>query len=148
VYGPASLSVMAPEHPGAEDTVVFYSICSNSTNTLLKVSVGLLWGQLRAGGAIGEPGWPVSVVDDRLRVEPNPCRGSATLSFTGPLDHSTTGPLSLSLYDAAGRLVFKSPIAIRQSPFALDLRSVPAGVYLLRVKDDTGTHAARLVVER
>ncbi|MBM3313878.1 hypothetical protein FJY70_04730, partial [candidate division WOR-3 bacterium] len=38
-------------------------------------------------------------------VSPNPCRDFALLSFTGPLDHMTTEPLSLSLYSASGRLV-------------------------------------------
>jgi hypothetical protein len=81
-------------------------------------------------------------------VSPNPlASGFATLSFTRPRDHSTTGPLSLSIYDAAGRLV-QSSFVRRTSSFRLDLRSMPAGVYLLKVTAAGFSATRKLVVQR
>ena len=49
-------------------------------------------------------------------VTPNPLRGGvATVSFTRPLNHLTAGPLTLCICDVTGRVVLKSPIAIRHS---------------------------------
>jgi len=82
-------------------------------------------------------------------VTPNPLRGGvATVSFTRPLNHLTAGPLTLCICDVTGRVVLKSPIAIRHSPFALDLRSMPAGVYLVRLSADGLTNSQKLVVQR
>jgi len=80
-----------------------------------------------------------------LSVSPNPCRGSATvrISDSSFIVHRS----SLSVYDASGRAVLKSPIAIRQSPFALELRSMPAGVYILRLNSAGRLATARLVVD-
>ncbi len=76
-------------------------------------------------------------------VFPNPCRGSAVLHWnTGPLDHPTT----LRIFDTSGRLI-RSSFGIRTSPFRLDLRSMTAGVYLLRVDSGERFSTARLVVD-
>jgi hypothetical protein len=75
----------------------------------------------------------------RLIACPNPTRGPVVLHLaTGPLDHSTT---PLRVYDAAGRLILQSAISNLQSAIVLDLRSLPAGTYLLRA----GTASTRLV---
>jgi len=60
----------------------------------------------------------------------------------------TTGPLTLCICDVTGRMVLQSPIAIRQSPFALDLRSMPAGVYLARLEASGFTVSQKFVVQR
>jgi hypothetical protein len=82
-------------------------------------------------------------------VSPNPlASGFATVSFTRQLDHSTAGPLSLSVYDASGRLVRQSAIYNQQSAMVLDLRSMPAGVYLLKVTAAGFSATRKLVVQR
>jgi len=62
----------------------------------------------------------------------------------------------LSVYDASGRQVLESPIAIglggpcptvRQSPFALDLRSLPAGVYVLRLAAGTNAYSQKVILQ-
>jgi hypothetical protein len=74
--------------------------------------------------------------------EPNPCRSSTVVHLTtGPLDRSTT---LLGVYDAQGRLVHSTP-GIRNSPFLLDLRSMPSGTYFVRL-DVGDKHATRRVV--
>jgi hypothetical protein len=82
------------------------------------------------------PGFTVS-------VSPNPASRSAPVRFT--IDHSTAGSLSVSLFDASGRRV-QSAICNLQSAIALDLRSVPAGVYLYRVNAGAATAEGKLVV--
>ncbi len=75
-------------------------------------------------------------------IFPNPCHGSATIHLSSPIPT----PYSLSMYDASGRLV-RSSSGIRTSSLELDLRSMPSGVYVLRL--DTGGRLAttRLVVD-
>jgi len=137
VYGPASLALIAPEHPAPQDTVVFYCICSDPNNTLQKISVGLLWGQLRSGQAIGEPGWPAPAGDDRLRIEPNPCRGVLHMGVdSGQYPVSRGG-----LLDAAGRKV------LDLHPGANDVRSLVPGVYFVREpRAQAQTQAVRKIV--
>jgi hypothetical protein len=76
-------------------------------------------------------------------ASPNPCRvfGAVQLNL-GPLDHSAT----LRVFNAAGRLLH-STSGIRTSSFRLDLGSIPAGVYLLRLDTDGRFATARLVVD-
>jgi len=75
-------------------------------------------------------------------VSPNPCRGSGAVQLNlGPLDHSA----ALRIFDAAGRLL-RSTFGIRTSPFRLDLRPMPAGVYVLRLDAEGRFATARLVV--
>jgi len=82
-------------------------------------------------------------------VSPNPlASGFATVSLTRPLDPLTTGPLTLTIYSVTGRVVLESPIANRQSPIALDLRSMPAGVYLVKLTADGSESTQKLVVRR
>jgi hypothetical protein len=140
--GPADMELVIPSHPAPDDTVFAYVICSDSNNTLLKISVGMLWGQINPGQAIGEPGWPVPVADGRLRVEPNPCRGYATVRIHSPLPT----PYSLTLSDITGRTLQPS-IYNLQSGMTLDLRALRAGVYVLRLSGGTFTCSEKLVLQ-
>jgi len=79
-----------------------------------------------------------------LSVSPNPCRRSAVIRFSPQLQ--TANCKLVTIYDASGRAVLESPIAIRQSPFALDVRSVPAGVYIMRLDADNCVATTKLVV--
>jgi hypothetical protein len=81
--------------------------------------------------------------DLRVQVSPNPASRLAPVHFT--LDHSTAGPLSVSLFDASGRRV-QSAICNLQSAIALDLRSMPVGIYLYRVNAGAATAEGKLVV--
>jgi hypothetical protein len=61
---------------------------------------------------------------------------------------SSNSVMSLRVYDAAGRCVLRSPIAARTSSIQLDLRTMPAGVYTLKLSTDDSNATCRLVVER
>ncbi|MEO0078432.1 MAG: T9SS type A sorting domain-containing protein [candidate division WOR-3 bacterium] len=64
-----------------------------------------------------------------VSVYPNPARGRTTVNCS----LSEAGPSSWVLYDAAGRSVLGGVLKPGTSSFPLDLRTVPAGVYVLRL---------------
>jgi len=80
----------------------------------------------------------------RLAISPNPVvSGVATVRLSTPL----SGPASLRIYDATGRCV-QSTTCILKSGMPLDLRSMAAGVYLVKIEAGDHTATQRLVVER
>jgi len=84
-----------------------------------------------------------------LSVSPNPlASGFATVSFTGAREHSGAGALRLSVYDIFGRRVLRSSLETRKSPLPLDVRSLPAGVYLVEATAADVSATRKLVVQR
>jgi YVTN family beta-propeller protein len=81
----------------------------------------------------------------RLQAVPNPCRSATVLHLTaGPLALS---PSSLRLFDAQGRLV-RSVSGIQGSTLGLDLRAMPAGVYVARVSCGDRIAETRILLVR
>jgi hypothetical protein len=79
-----------------------------------------------------------------LVVSLNPvASGFATVQLSSPL----TAPSSLRIYDATGCLVH-SLSGIHTSSFRLDLRSMPAGVYLVRIEANGFAATQKLAVRR
>jgi hypothetical protein len=77
---------------------------------------------------------------------PNPLSGGfVNLSYS--LAHA--GPVSVGVYDAAGRCVLTRTVVVRTSGSSLlDLRSLATGVYLVRLSSDGCSTTRKLVVER
>jgi hypothetical protein len=91
---------------------------------------------------------PASSSSDARRcsfaIVPNPlATGFATVRFSAPI----STPFSFRIYDATGRLVHSS-FGIRASSFRLDPRSMPVGVYLVKLAADGFTATQKLVVQR
>ncbi|MBW6514186.1 MAG: T9SS type A sorting domain-containing protein [Candidatus Syntrophosphaera sp.] len=91
--------------------------------------------------------YPTAVNDDfmpglSLSIHPNPARGSITLDPGTKLE----GALDVSLYNPRGQRVktwnFISPDT---GPLSLDLRTLPAGIYFLRLRDTRGSRVKRFV---
>jgi hypothetical protein len=81
-----------------------------------------------------------------LRVSPNPLRsGFATLQVNSQWSGS---PARVSIFDASGRCVLSSSFGIRTSSLPLDLRSMQAGVYLLKLESGSRTTTQKLVIQR
>ncbi len=79
----------------------------------------------------------------RYEIRPNPVRGSAVLHWPGGLlDH----PVSLSLFDAAGRLVQRSAVSAQSSTAMLDLKSIHPGIYVVLIQGPERTEEMKLVV--
>ena len=77
-----------------------------------------------------------------LSVEPSPASRAARIRCTLPANAEA----SLGIFDVAGRQIGSS-LGIRHSEFRLDLRSMPAGVYLLRLESDGESATRKLVIE-
>ncbi len=78
-----------------------------------------------------------------LSVEPNPTNGVVKVEWSLP---AGSKPATLHVYDSQGRLVHSSLVP-GPSSLSLGLRSMPAGVYLLRLESDGGSATRKLVVE-
>ena len=94
----------------------------------------------------------------RFAVLPNPTRpGFATVRWSG-LGHDPASPgrigscpapvMSLRVYDATGRLVLHWSSGVVNSPFPLDLRSLRAGVYMVKLSTDMAVVTQKLVIQR
>ncbi|MBM3331094.1 T9SS type A sorting domain-containing protein [candidate division WOR-3 bacterium] len=96
-----------------------------------------------ANVGVAEPDPKPQASSYRLEAYPNPATNAVNIRFSTPL----SGPSSLRVYDAQGRLVH-STFEQRPSPFRLDLRSMPAGVYYLRMTSGDQTLSRRVAIVR
>jgi len=89
---------------------------------------------------------PSTIYDVRFSIFPNPITSSfATIRYAMP----KAGPMSINVFDVAGRSVFRqSSIGNRSSTMSLDLRTLANGVYLVRFDAEGYTHSRKLVVQR
>jgi len=76
-----------------------------------------------------------------ISVSPNPCHDIATVRINSYLLSPSS---SLSIFDAAGRIVLTTPIA---SPsFELSTSGLKPGTYFMRLMSGTENHTSRLIV--
>jgi hypothetical protein len=101
------------------------------TDSLGAVTAGVAEGRLPAHERIA------------FSAVPNPASGVVRVEWSLP---AGSEPATLRVYDSQGRLVHSS-FVIRHSSLSLGLRSMPAGVYLLRLDSDLGSATRKLVIE-
>ncbi len=125
---------------------IIYGIKGNKTNELWTYEpLGFVASVPRA-----ERSGVMAVTTDSRRmslaVSPNPlASGFATLSYSLP----QPGAATVRVYDAAGRAVLVRSLAVgRSGQVGLDLRSLSAGVYLVKLSTESLTATHKLVVER
>ncbi|MEO0080936.1 MAG: T9SS type A sorting domain-containing protein [candidate division WOR-3 bacterium] len=83
----------------------------------------------------------------QFAISPNPmASGWTTVRYTLP----KPGPVSIAVFDVAGRCVLARKLVAADcvSVASLDLRKIPAGVYLVRFDADGATATQKLVVQR
>jgi hypothetical protein len=100
---------------------------------------------------VAEPrAWTGEVSRQRFGVRvQNPVRdGFAVLTLSGPAARWSGVLVRVSISDAAGRQVWHSSFDIQTSSFPLDLRSTPAGVYLVELRAGSTAATTKLVVQR
>jgi len=86
---------------------------------------------------------PTSLTDDTtLKVYPNPTDDVLYIELSG------AGIFNVTLYDLQGRVVETLRATSLQGAATINVRNVPAGVYLLRVTDTEGRPYARKVTIR
>ncbi len=87
------------------------------------------------------------IPDRSLRISPNPVKaGPVRLEVSA--GRKGMDNFLVRVYDASGRCVFSRQVADRPGAVELDLRAIPAGVYLIRVDSGYGSAVGRLVVFR
>jgi YVTN family beta-propeller protein len=74
-------------------------------------------------------------------ISPNPCRGLLTVQSTIEGRQS-----EILIVDVSGRIVRRSPFATRHSPLLLDLRSLPPGLYFLRLTSGPTSATTSLII--
>jgi len=87
-------------------------------------------------GLTGAEEEPCATCPSSFAVRPNPVRaGSATLQVRGLTERWSGRPVSVSVHDAAGRVVLSRVLDLARdgSCAGLDLRGLGAGVYLVRL---------------
>lgn len=99
-----------------------------------------------SGSPVGAP--LVAGAGETLRVSPNPARGGVELSWRAP-----GGPVSVTVFDAAGRRVLTERSAAPEGRLAWDGRDdrdvpVAAGVYLVRLEGEGVSETRRFVLLR
>jgi hypothetical protein len=95
------------------------------------------------------PAVDAAVASVRLRVAPNPARGTCALTF----ERGDAEPVSLAIYDAAGRLVRRLDVATRASGIQVvrwdgrdsSGRAAPNGPYFARLRAGTRETTERVV---
>jgi|GEM_PF-737400 len=127
---------------------LFFALKGNKTREF--------WRYIQPAGAYGLPltanrsgvmANPSTTYDVRLTISPNPlASGRATISFSLP----KAGPVTINVFDVAGRSVFSAWSLGHwvTGSLRLDLRSLSAGVYLLRLESPDGVATQRLVVQK
>jgi hypothetical protein len=91
---------------------------------------------------VAEPGLKPQASSFQLEAYPNPATNTVNLRFSSPL----SGPSSLRIYDAQGRLVVAT--AVGRSPLAIRTSSLPAGIYYLRLQSGDKTVSQRVAIVR
>lgn len=80
----------------------------------------------------------------RLHITPNPVASSFAMVSCG---FAPTGPVRIDVIDAGGRAV-RSFCETGRSSFPIDTRSLPAGIYLVKLTERGFTATQKLVVQR
>jgi len=96
---------------------------------------------------------PTGIAEDKalparrlaLDARPNPFTNTTTLRLSASSFILPPSSFALRVFDAAGRAVLESPVANRRSPVALDLGSMPPGVYFATVGIGPDAGTCRLV---
>jgi hypothetical protein len=91
-----------------------------------------------------------------IKVSPNPFRQRIDLQVNPSMGHSAKG-IALNIYDIIGRSVksFFRPSALCSAPFAFvwdgtdeDGRTVPAGIYFIRLEADGSSQTEKVILVR
>lgn len=136
----ADLDIYTPDFPCPDSFVWAYATKSNYSNTIVKVSLGVLWRN------VGVQENPAPLIIPSFAVQPNPSpNGIVTISGLKP-DQNTV----ITLYDAGGRRLLQKNTTgiptINLNLLGLTHNRISRGVYFLTVKDAFQKHKAKIIL--
>jgi hypothetical protein len=76
----------------------------------------------------------IQPIKEAVTLYPNPNNGRFTIKLQGVRDKE-----QVEIYNMLGEKIYSSALSIHNSTFSIDLGTKPAGVYLYRVTNETGT---------
>lgn len=136
----ADLELYHPFSPTPDSFVWAYATINNPTNTILLISLGVLWRDVGLEETLS-PHTPLS-----FTIQPNPCpNGSVTLSGL-PSSEKTV----IALHDVSGRLMFQTS-SIGREIFTLNLlpliqERIGNGVYFITVSSPLNKQCGKIVL--
>ncbi|MGQ9678415.1 MAG: T9SS type A sorting domain-containing protein [bacterium] len=136
----ADLALYHPTSPSPDSFVWAYATINNPTNTILLISLGVLWRDV----ALEETPSPHNPFS--FAVQPNPCtNGSVTLSGLPSGEKSV-----IALHDISGRLIFQTS-SIGSGIFTLNLlpfikNRIGNGVYFITVTSPLKKQRGKIVL--
>jgi N-acetylneuraminic acid mutarotase len=129
--------------------VSLYGLKGNKTLELWRYVPALAAVPELAGAKQGVMSVAEPEMSGALRVSPNPLVSDRALVRLGSaLARRPGGLISASVIDAAGRCVLSASVDAERPSFALDLESLHAGVYLLRIEAGDRVLTQKLVIQR
>ncbi len=75
-------------------------------------------------------------------VYPNPSHGTITVDFG-----KASGNSKVVVTDMIGKVVFQSPVAAGTSKMSIDLSTLPKGIYLVSVSNNTASSVKKMIIE-
>jgi hypothetical protein len=128
----------------------FFVTKGNKTTTSWRIVVASAKAQAQAQARNGSAGTVTTLTAPaRLSIAPNPLRsGFVTVGLGTRSELSDNSVMSLRMYDALGRAIGSWLLPIGCSSFPLDLRSMQAGVYMVKLSTGTAVVTQKLVIQR
>jgi hypothetical protein len=77
-----------------------------------------------------------------VTIYPNPSRG-----FVNVLANESTTPVQYSITDMSGKSVQSGVLRADGSANRLNISTLPAGIYMIQVRDENGPRTTKLVVQ-
>jgi hypothetical protein len=137
-------------HAATDLGSVVFALKGNATNELWMYTPA--WGALLPRSGIERSGVMVSpsveIGGASFTIVPNPLAAGFAMLRWSPGHRTAGSAVTVSVCDATGRTVLRSSSVTRNSTLTLDLRSLPTGVYVVRLSAAGFTATRKLVVQR
>src|SRR5262249_35675798 len=78
-----------------------------------------------------------------IQIYPNPTSGQLIVSYA----FSYTKPTTITIIDITGKIFYEEKVAETNSRHIMNVKNLPAGLYLLTLKTERESHSVKFVKE-